>query len=135
MFIKCLKSVTEDLTENEFKIFVQRQFQKFQNMCLRSNELATDLQLNILESHHQPFYQKYQCLRSINFIGFQQFCQSYCDQMKIKALMQGNITKEHSLNIMHNILNELNCGKVEDVRIFHSFLNSSLNLKRFFVYF
>lgn len=117
VFSKCLKSLAEDTTEKQFEVFVEQQFKTYENICLKPKVLARELRLNVIESHHQPLYQKNQRLRSVNFADFQQFCRKYCEQVRIKAIMQGNITKDRALNIMHNVLNELDCGKVEDVSL------------------
>lgn len=115
VFSKCLKSLAQDTTEKQFKVFVEQQFKIYENIFLRPQSLSQELRLNIIESHHLPLYEKNKCLRSITFADFQSFCQSYCEQVRIKAIMQGNLTEDLALNTMHNVLNELNCGQVEDV--------------------
>lgn len=117
VFSKCLKSLAQDTTEKQFEVFVQQHFKVYENIFLLPKSLSHELRLNIVESHHLPLYEKNKCLRSITFANFQQFCQKYCEQVRIKAIMQGNLTEDRALNIMNNVLNELNCGKVEDVSI------------------
>ncbi|XP_031625679.1 nardilysin-like [Contarinia nasturtii] len=117
VFSKCLKSLADDTTEKQFEVFVEQLFKTYENIFLRPKVLAKELRLNIIESHHQPLYEKNQRLRSITFSDFQQFCRKYCEKVKIKAIMQGNLTEDRALNIMHNVLNELNCGKVEDLSL------------------
>lgn len=117
VFSKCLKSLADDTTEKQFEVFVQQQFKTYENVCLRPKILSKELRLNVIESHHQPLYEKNQRLGSITFADFQQFCRKYCDQVRVKAIMQGNITEDRGLDIMNSVLNELNCGKVEDVSV------------------
>lgn len=115
VFSKCLKSLANDSTEEQFNVFVQQQFKIYENIFLRPKALSKELRLNIVQSHHQPLYEKNKRLRSITFADFQQFCRNYCEQVRIKALMQGNISKDHAMHIMQNVLNDLKCGRVEDV--------------------
>lgn len=115
VFSKCLKSLADDSTEEQFNVFVQQQFKIYENIFLRPKALSKELRLNIVESHHQPLYEKNKRLRSITFADFQQFCRRYCDQVRIKSLMQGNINKDHATDVMQNVLNDLKCGQVEDV--------------------
>lgn len=115
VFSKCLKSLADDMTEKQFDVFVQQQFKTYENIFIRPKVLAKELRLNIVESHHQPLFEKNKRLAAITFADFQQFCRKYCEQVRIKAIMQGNITEDRAINIMRNVLNELNCGKVEDV--------------------
>lgn len=108
--------MANDTTEKQFEVFVEQQFKVYENIFLRPKVLSKELRLNIIEFHHKPLYEKNQRLRSLKFSDFQAFCSRYCEKVKIKAIMQGNLTEDRALNIMHNVLNELNCGKVEDVR-------------------
>lgn len=117
VFSKCLKSLADDSTEEQFNVFVQQQFKIYENIFLRPKALSKELRLNVIQSHHQPLYEKNKRLRSIKFADFQQFCRDYCEQVRIKAIIQGNVTEDRALNIMHNVLNELNCGRVKDVSI------------------
>ncbi|XP_031638507.1 nardilysin-like [Contarinia nasturtii] len=114
VFCKCLKSLADDITEKQFKVFVE-QFIDDSEIDLLDTEL---LRSNVIKSHIHPVYKKNQRIRSLKFAEFQQFCRKYGDQMRIKALMQGNLTEDHALNIMHNVLNELKYGKVEDLSLF-----------------
>lgn len=115
MFTNCLKSLADDLTEKQFDVFLQQQFTSYADMFLLPKGLSSELCWNIIQSHGQPLYEKNKRLRSITFADFQQFCRDYCKQVRIKALVQGNVTEERALNVVHNVLNELNCGRVEDV--------------------
>lgn len=116
VFSKCLKTLADDITEKQFNVFVQQLYQVYENIFLKPKSLSRELRLTVVEARHKPLYQKNQRLRSIRFSDFQQFCRCYCSQIKITAIMQGNISQEQALNIMENVLNELNCGKIEDVR-------------------
>lgn len=111
----CLKSLADNVTEKQFDVFVQQQLKSYGNIFLVPKELSKELRLNIIQSHHQPLNEKNKRLRSITFTDFQQFCRNFCKQVKIKALVQGNVTEERALNVVHNLLNELDCGRVQDV--------------------
>lgn len=124
VFSKALKSLADNITEEKFNVFVHQQFKHYENIFLQPKSLTKELRLNVIEAHHQPLYQKNQLLRSLNFTDFQQFCREYCEQMKIKALMQGNISKDRALSIMNNVLNELHCGNVSDVSYSSSYFMS-----------
>lgn len=118
VFSKCLKSLADDSTEEQFNVFVQQQFQEYQNDFLSPEDLSVELLLNIIHSDHHPLCERNKRLRSIKFGDFQRFCRNFCDQVRIKALIQGNVTKDLALKVVHNVLNELNCGRVEDVSFY-----------------
>lgn len=109
VFSKCLQSLADDITEKQFEVFVQQQYKVYENIFLRPKILAKELRTNILESHHEPLYEKNERLRSIKYSDFQ--------EVRIKAIMQGNLTQNTAHDIMNNVLNELNCGKVNDVSL------------------
>lgn len=98
-------------------MFVQQQFKTYENIFLRPHALAKDLHSNIIQAHYEPLYEKNKRMRSITFADFQQLCRHYCDQVRVKALMQGNIKKDHAMDIMQNVLKDLKFGKVADVSI------------------
>lgn len=129
VFSKCLKTLADDITEQQFNVFVQQLYQVYENIFLKPKALSRELRLTVIEARHKPLYEKNQRLRSISFSAFQQFCRCYCSKIKITAIMQGNILQEQALNIMQNVLNELDCGKIEDVcgiYIYVFFLTNSL---------
>lgn len=114
-FSKCLKSLAETITEKQFEVFVQQKFKDYENVVLEPEDFANDLRCYVIDSQDEPIYQMNKRLRSVNFADFQHFCRKFCEQVRIKVIMQGNISKEHALSVMNNVLNELNCGKVADV--------------------
>lgn len=117
VFSKCLKSLADDTTERQFDVFVQQLFKQYENLFLKPKAISREHRLSIIEAHRKPLYEKNQRLRSLCFNDFKQFCRDYCKQIKIKAIMQGNLMEDHAKNIMQNMLNELQCGKIENVRI------------------
>lgn len=117
-FSRCFKLLADDITEDQFEVFVQQELEFYESSLANQEVLAQWLQLNTLQSYH-PLHEKHKHLRSIKFADFQRFCRDYCKQVRIKALIQGNVTADRALNTMRNLLNDLNCGRIEDVS--HSF--------------
>lgn len=117
VFTKCLKSLAEDTTDKQFEVFVQQQYKIYENIFIKPKVLGNELRLTIIEEHHQLLCEKNQKLRSVQFGDFQKFCRSYIKELRIKALMQGNISEEQASNIMGNVLKELKPNKVNDVSI------------------
>lgn len=115
VFTKCLKALAEEATEKQFQVFVDQQFKTYENIFLKPKVLTKELRLTLVEAHHMPLYEKNQRLRSIGFDDFQKYCRNFCQQMRIKAIMQGNISETHAQTVMQNVLNDLNCGKIENV--------------------
>lgn len=110
VFTNCLKSLGEETTEKKFRAVLYR------HDFDEHDEVAVGLYLTIVGDHRVPFYVKNESLlASVKFADFQRFCHSFCQQMRVKALMQGNISKTHAQAIMQNVLDDLDCGKILDV--------------------
>lgn len=126
---KCLKSLADNITENTFDVFLQQEFNTYENCFLTPKLLLKEISQTIIKLNHQPIYERNKRLRSIKFSDFQRFCRNFCQQMRIKALVQGNVTEDRALNVMSDILNELNCGRVEDVSDFFTVRVIFLSIK------
>lgn len=98
-------------------MFVQQIYKAYENISLKPKAISKELRLYLLEAHREPLYDKNQYLSTIRFEDFQQFCHDYCKQIQIKAIIQGNVNKDQALSVMHNVLNALNCGKIENVSL------------------
>lgn len=117
LYIKSLKSVGNDTTEEQFNVFVQQLYKAYENISLKPKAISKELRIYILEAHREPLYEKNKLLSTIRFEDFQQFCNDYCKEIQIKAIIQGNVMKDQALGVMHNVLNALNCGKIENVSL------------------
>lgn len=116
-FTNSLKSLLDNTTEELFKVFVDQLLKTYENIFLHPETLSDDLRLTVASTHHMLMNEKNKYLRSLKFTNFQDFCRDFCKQMRVIALMQGNITELHAKSIMQNVLNALNFDEVKDVSI------------------
>lgn len=114
-FTKYLKRLADDVTEDQFRVFVQQQFKTYENIFLKPKAFVNDLRLSVMERHRVPLNEKNQRLKLIQFNDFQVFCRNFTQQMKIKSIMQGNLKQEHALSIIQQVLSNLSCDKIENV--------------------
>lgn len=126
-FTKCLKSLADDVTEEQYRVFVQQLFKTYENIFRKPKAIGKELRLSVVQKHHVPLTEKNRRLKKIDFNDFQKFCRQYCDQVKIKAIMQGNLLEERAHSMMQIVLSNLNCGKILDVSINWIKLSISLN--------
>lgn len=115
VYVKTLKSLATETTEDQFNVFVQQLFKTYENVSLKPKALAKELRLSLIEAHKMPLFQKNQLLPTIRFAEFQHFCRSYFNQMRVKSIMQGNLDKEKAISIMKNVMNILDCNRIENV--------------------
>lgn len=117
-FTKILKTLHNEVAEEKFLVFVQQLFKTYHTDNFSNPAaFAKDLRLSVTEKQHIPLYIKNQCLKTIKFQDFVRFCQSYCDELRITAVMQGNLTKQTAQSIMNNALFNCSPSKVSDVSL------------------
>lgn len=110
-----MKSIGDEITEKQFEVFVDRNFKSYENLFIDPNELAGELLSSVINVQHSPMHEKNKRLRSIRFEDFQLFCRNFCQHLRVKSLMQGNIAEERAQAIMQKVLTDLECGIVQDV--------------------
>lgn len=74
--------------------------------------------MSIVENIHWTKFEKHGLLEKITISQLREFADQFLTEMKILAVMQGNIMKEDAVAVMKNVLNNIPCHKVNDVSIF-----------------
>lgn len=74
--------------------------------------------------HSVSTFEMKQQLCQIQMDDLKAFCEDLWKQMKIIAIMQGNMTEETAQSIMQTTLSNINCGKIDDVS-FRQWLNNN----------
>lgn len=122
IFRDCLKSLASIATEDQFRMAVQQQMNSNEFFLNRPEALAGHLSYNALQWRTPTTYERNQCLHSVTFADFQEFCRNFGSEMRIKALIQGNVTETQALSVMNKMLDELNFKRIDDVstRLTHS---------------
>lgn len=115
IFGKTLKSLGSGPTEAQFNVFVQKQLEIYEKDILDSELIAEELHSSVLQSQFHPIWEKYKHLRSISFSDFQQFCLSFCEEVRIEALVHGNFLDDDAITITKNILNDFQCERIQNV--------------------
>lgn len=102
---------------------IQQQLTLNERDLLEPETLSSDLSASLGQSKVPPIYERVKYFRSATFIEFQEFCRKFGAEMRIKALIQGNVTESHARNVMDGMLSALTFNKIEDVSIsFERFL-------------
>lgn len=115
IFNDCLKSLINNPTESDFNMAIQQQLKFYEKELLEPEMLSFDLRSNITRSKILPIYEKVKYLRSATFVDFQEFCRKFGEMMRVKALIQGNVTESHALSIVNKMLNGMNFKKIDNV--------------------
>lgn len=117
IFNDCLKSLLSNPSETEFQMAVQKQLKTIERNLLEPAWLSRVLSNSVTRSKAMLIFEKIKDLRSATFADFQELCRKYGEEMKVKALIQGNVAKSHALDVANKMVNVLNFKKIEDVSI------------------
>lgn len=69
---------------------------------------------SILQQKYYGSYEMYKKMDKLTFDDLKKFIDSYFNQMKIKILVQGNITKDHAVSIGNMVVENLGAGRLID---------------------
>lgn len=114
-FAEKLKTLANDVTEDQFSVFVEQQLKNFENIFLKPKSISRDLRLSILDQNHIALPEKNQILKTLSFDAFKSFCTRYLQQIKIKAVLQGNLNATQAEKITNDVLDVLDCGKIDNL--------------------
>lgn len=119
-----LKNIAENVTEEELRENIYHDL----NMW---TYYAVDVRTSIIQTGHALCHDKFRHAKSTTLSEMQVFCHEYFKQMKIVALIQGNLSETAAKSIMQMVETNLGCGKIEDVSVLWKILPDIAHLKNF----
>lgn len=117
IFAITLKTVARGPTGDELRVFVQQQFETYEQGLLDPSFVNSELRSSVEHSHYQTLWEEYKRLRSISFLDFQQFCRDFCPQVFAVAYVHGNIEEDQAMNIMRTFVNNFQCKRKYNVSV------------------
>lgn len=115
-FAESLKSLVDDVTEEQFQVFVEQELKNYENIFLKPKSISKDLRLSVVDVNHIALPHKNRTLKTVKFEDFKAFCNRYLQQIRIKAVLQGNLDAQRAETITNDVLRVLDCGKIKKVR-------------------
>lgn len=111
-----LKSFVEHVTEEELEVAI-KQTETYQNYyALCPHYYIMPIRTSIIQTWHASYYEKFRLARLIKSRDtMQQFCRQFFKQIKILALVQGNLSGEEAKSIVLMVEADLGCVKIDDV--------------------
>lgn len=122
IFGKAIKSLAAGLSEAEFEVIVQKLLGRYERDILDPELMAEELRLILMQPQLLPLLERYKRLLELSYSDFQQFCRSFCEDVKIEASAYGNMHKHHAVDIVKSFLNNLSSNRVENVSLFNTFI-------------
>lgn len=116
MYLKELKNILEVVNESSFEQYVNQQKENFIIGLRQVRGLGREYTSKILAEKFHLDYDMFKVLDQINHLDVQRFVPKLLKKMKIKILVQGNITSEHVKRIVNIFETTLECQPYEEVR-------------------
>lgn len=76
-----------------------------------------EVRLSIIQNVYYTCYERYNLLNSLTLEDLMDFGDKFLKELHIVSVIQGNVTQEHALSVMENILTEIQCQSISDVSI------------------
>ncbi|KAG5331266.1 NRDC protein, partial [Acromyrmex charruanus] len=104
-YIVHLPSISKDL----FEVIKTQQLRTYYNKFMETEEFIKNVKLWILKRPYYTYIHKYESLyKYINFEDFQSFVKFFYF-LSIECLVQGNITKDCTIDIIISFIKQINC--------------------------
>ncbi|XP_018057367.1 PREDICTED: nardilysin-like [Atta colombica] len=103
------------VSKNLYKIIRMQQFKAYCNKFIEPEKFIEDVELWILKNGNCTHVHKYKALKKwYNFECFQYFVQYFIKNMYIQCLVEGNVTKDFTINIIQRLIKKINCRSLKD---------------------
>lgn len=79
----------------------------YHNVFIKPNALNRDLRLMTIEEFYNPSFIKYNHLLNVSFSELKAFAQTFKSNLKIRGLIQGNVSAKEAINIGNTVTNLL----------------------------
>jgi nardilysin len=113
LIAKHLINFNSNVTEQMFKAVKDKLMKYYYNCLLKPSSLAHDSRLSLIIDNFHSLVDKYNATSSITFDSVKKFAEQFVSNLYIKALIQGNVTKEHAIDVVNNFVSTLNCKPID----------------------
>lgn len=69
--------------------------------------------MGLIEDVYWSTTDKFNLLDDINIDELRDFATIFLGKLKVQALIQGNVTKQHAVKVMKNVLVRIKCAKID----------------------
>lgn len=114
-FIKVLKNLPKNITEEQFCVCVQEMDKCYDNQIIHPDSLETDLSSCLLDAGHVSLFDKKQALQTLTLKDLQKFHRQFLKRIYIDSAMFGILTKRSAKNIIKKILQIFECDSTSYV--------------------
>ncbi|CAD7086908.1 unnamed protein product [Hermetia illucens] len=117
---KRMASFLENTTNKQLEVFIKQQERNFYNYFVKPKSLNKDIRLGIIENKRWSSFEKYNLLHEVTLDEVRDFAKNLVNELKIQAIIQGNLTEKHAHDVINSVLQNINCSKIKDLKSIES---------------
>jgi secreted Zn-dependent insulinase-like peptidase len=72
----------------------------------------SDVRLSLIINNYHSLVDTYNIVCSITMDSLKKFSEEFISTLYVKALVQGNVIREHAINVVKNFLSTINCKPI-----------------------
>lgn len=99
--LNTLKDITES---NVVEVMRRQMLRNYHNAFIRSKGLCKELRLSVLQNVYWPMYEKHTIAKELTDEELKAFIKKFFTHLKVKALIQGNITNDAAIKITEKLV-------------------------------
>ncbi|XP_055626814.1 nardilysin-like isoform X2 [Toxorhynchites rutilus septentrionalis] len=111
---KAMKEFEKNVVSDEFNIIKEKLFKHYYNDIIKASKFSRDVRLKIVQETHWTVLDRLNDLLNLTVNDLKLFSKEFFQQIKIQALIQGNILKEDAIDVMSKVLVNLGGGRIAD---------------------
>ncbi|EGI67443.1 Nardilysin, partial [Acromyrmex echinatior] len=105
------------LSKDLFKIIKMQQAKAYYNKFIKPEKFIKDIELWILKSGNCTYVHKYNALHRYSLEDFQDFVKSFTNNLYFQCLVQGNVTKDFTMNIIQRFIKKIKCSYLREQEV------------------
>jgi nardilysin len=112
LIAKYIVDFKSNLREEMFTAVKEKLIEYFYNRLRDPDCLADDVRLSLIVNNYHSLVDKYNIVCSITMDSMKKFSEEFISTLYVKALVQGNVTREHAINVVKNFVSTINCKPI-----------------------
>lgn len=109
-----LRTFADELTADQFQTFVEQKLRDYYNAVRKPSSFAKQLRLNVIEHNSVSTLAKFEALKTVTLDEFRAFVAAMLAEIRIQALLQGNLDAAEATQIIRSLEQSLQDGVIGD---------------------
>lgn len=113
-FAEALRTFADEVTTDQFQTFVEQKLRDYYNVVRKPSLFAKQLRINTIEYNRVSSLAKFETLKTVTLDDFRAFVVAMLAEIRIQALLQGNLNASEATQIVQTLERSLQGGVIGD---------------------